>query len=274
MKKLINKLLELKRLVLQDIARSTAFLYRNYYATRRRFGWFFATTFYHIVSGAAVIFIGKAANDTALMQTLFIGTVVWTYLSTIFDEISGSICIERWESTVEYTFAAPVSRTSYLLSISLYATLFAAFRTLLLMLACIMFFDIDISMHQSCMILLVLLCSTLSCVGIGLMAATLPLISVESGAQAAYIVQGLLLIFSGIYYKIEVLPYWAQMVSNLSPIKYTLDACRKILENNNQIQHELYMIAAISVIAIPLGLYLFSLAEYYTKVVGKLKRNG
>lgn len=274
MKKLIKRTLDFKKFLLRDIARSTAFLYRNYYATKRRLGWFFATTFYHIVSGSAVIFIGKAANDEALVQTLFIGTIVWTYLSTIFDEISGSISLEKWESTVEYTFAAPVTRASHLLSISLYSTLLAGVRTLLLMSACIIFFDINITFHQSCMVIFILFISTLSCIGIGLMAAILPLISIESGPQATYIVQGILLIFSGVYYKVDILPNWAQTVSKMSPITYTLDACRKVLENNNGIQFELYMIGIISIITIPLSLYVFSIAEHYTKVVGKLKRNG
>ena len=45
-----------------------------------------------------------------------------------------------------------------------------------------------------------------SFIGIGMMAAVLPLMYVERGAQMTFVLQSLLLLVSGVYYSIEVLP--------------------------------------------------------------------
>lgn len=261
----------------KDITRGFAFIYRNACATKRNFGWFLANTFYYIISGLSIVFIGVASKDQTLTTNLFIGVLLWGYLSTIFDEIAQSITYEKWESTIEYTFMAPVSRASHLFNISLYSIIIATVRSFLLTLVCINIFDLNFLIEQYANILFIMIISTFSFVGLGLMAAVLPLFNTEHGAQAVYIVQGLLLLVSGVYYPVEILPKWVQIFSHLSPATYTLNACRKILLENTSIVYmtaEVYTLLIISLICIPLGLFVFSLAERFTKIHGKLKRNG
>ena len=66
-----------------------------------------------------------------------------------------------------------------------------------------------------------------SIVGIGMIAAILPLLYVERGAQMTFVLQSCLLLVSGVYYSIEVLPGWMQVLSRLSPATYVLDGVRK-----------------------------------------------
>ncbi len=49
-----------------------------------------------------------------------------------------------------------------------------------------------------------------SIVGIGMMAAILPLLYVERGAQMTFVLQSILLLFSGVYFSISILPQWMQ----------------------------------------------------------------
>ena len=69
----------------------------------------------------------------------------------------------------------------------------------------------------------VLVVASLSFFGIGMMTAVLPLISPEKGAQLGFIAQGMLLVVSGVYYPVEVLPQWMQWLSVISPATYALD---------------------------------------------------
>ena len=57
---------------------------------------------------------------------------------------------------------------------------------------------------------LVLAVSSISFVGLGLIAAILPVMSPERGAEATNILQGVLLLISGVYYPVSVLPNWLQ----------------------------------------------------------------
>ena len=55
-----------------------------------------------------------------------------------------------------------------------------------------------------------LVVASISFIGIGMMTAVLPLISPEKGMQLGFVAQGLLLVVSGVYYPVSVLPGWMQ----------------------------------------------------------------
>src|SRR5258707_13258814 len=66
-----------------------------------------------------------------------------------------------------------------------------------------------------------------SFIGIGVIAAILPLLYVERGAQMTFVPQSCLLLVRGGYYSIDVLPGWMQGLSHVSPATYVLDRVRK-----------------------------------------------
>ena len=72
----------------------------------------------------------------------------------------------------------------------------------------------------------VLVAGSLAFIGIGVMTAVLPLISPEKGAQLGFVAQGMLLVVSGVYYPVEVLPRWMEWLSVISPATYVLDGIR------------------------------------------------
>jgi len=137
-------------------------------------------------------------------------------------------------------------------------------------------------------VFVVLAVSTMAFVGLGLFAAVFPVMSAERGAEATHIFQGSLLLVSGVYYPIDVLPGWLQPLSAISPATYTLSACRKLfgVGNSNStaeylagaplsaVSHELLILALMGVILLPLGLLVFVRIEAWAKKTGKLKRTG
>ena len=68
--------------------------------------------------------------------------------------------------------------------------------------------------------------ASISFIGIGMMTAVLPLISPEKGTQLGFVAQGLLLVVSGVYYPVSVLPGWMQALAKISPATYALRGCR------------------------------------------------
>ena len=109
------------------------------------------------------------------------------------------------------------------------------------------------------------------------MAAIFPLLSPEKGQAATGIIQSLLLLVSGIYYEIEVLPVWLQPISKISPATYTLGSIRAAMLENASVESQLgnlFLLLIIGVLLIPLGFWVFHLGENYAKRVGRLKRSG
>jgi ABC-2 type transport system permease protein len=110
-----------------------------------------------------------------------------------------------------------------------------------------------------------------------MMTAVLPLISPEKGAQLGFVTQGVMLVVSGVYYPVEVLPAWMQWLSAVSPATYALQGIRGAIlggEGLGSMGAELLALVVIGVVAIPVGLALFSAGERYAKRHGKLKRSG
>ncbi|WP_309570618.1 ABC transporter permease [Deinococcus sp.] len=263
-----------------------AFVFRDYHLTRRYWSWVLVFTFYDMVSAASIMLIGVAAHNPRLTLTLLLGAVMWSFLGRLFGEIANSISYERWEGTIEYTFMAPVSRLTHLVGVSLFAGAYALLRGVLVFLFMGLFVDIGATLGQVVQCLVVFMVASLGFMGIGLMAAVLPVMSTENGAQATNIIQAVFLLISGVYYPVSVLPAWLQPVSAISPATYALDACRKILGVNGTgttfqpgvglgaVLPELGILLAFGAVTIPLGLYVFGKAETWAKRTGKLKRAG
>ena len=68
--------------------------------------------------------------------------------------------------------------------------------------------------------------ASISFLGIGMMTAVLPLISPEKGMQLGMVAQGLLLVVSGVYYPVSVLPAGWSRSSPISPATYALRGIR------------------------------------------------
>lgn len=274
--------------MIRTMRQGWAFVFRDAHLTRRYWSWVIVFMFYSLVSSATVTLIGVAADDFRLTLNLILGVLLWSFLSSLFNDIANSIAYERWEGTLEYTFMAPVSRLVHLSGVSFFAAIFAALRGLVIILGLMLFMPLCFRGANLPGLLLVLGVSSVAFAGLGLMAAILPVMSPEHGAQATNIFQGVLLLVSGVYYPVAILPHWLQPFSVISPATYALSASRKLLgvsspeSTCNQLVSspvsavlpELGILLLMGIVLVPLGLWVFHLAEEWAKRTGKLKRTG
>jgi ABC-2 type transport system permease protein len=260
---------------------------RNLNLVKRYWTWELVWMVYSIANSLSVSFIGLGMeylgggssniDGRFLVLYLVIGTLVWRYLSTIFYWITELISIERWEGTIEYTLMAPIRRLTHMAGQTFFAVIYSLFFTGVILGVTVLIFDLDLSNANLWGGMLMLLSGCLSFIGISVMASTLPLLFPERGAQMTHIVIALLLLISGVYYPIEVLPGFLQKAAIFSPATYVLNGVRTaLLEGTGTIQLWSFMWPALlmGVIAIPAGLWVFKQAERYAKQKGKLHRNG
>ena len=117
--------------------------------------------------------------------------------------------------------------------------------------------------------------ASLSFIGVGMMTSVLPLISPEKGAQLGFVAQGLMLVVSGVYYPVSVMPHWMQWLAKISPATYALRGDRAAIVHGAGIAWaDVWPLLLIAAAAIPLGLAIFHRGERYAKKHGKLKRSG
>jgi ABC-2 type transport system permease protein len=253
---------------------------RNIYLTKRYFLWDVAFMVWTIANTLTIVFIARAVHlgpvrENILATSLLVGAVIWAFLGIIFEFVTETVAWERWEGTIEYTFMAPLSRSMHLFGMGAFAVLYGLIRATILFFVVAAFIGIHMP-HANFAAAFALLCiASFSFIGIGMMTSVLPLISPEKGAQLGFVMQGLMLVVSGVYYPVSVMPEWMQWISKFSPATYALRGCRtSIITGAGLAWDNVWPLMIIAVVAIPLGLAIFKRGERYAKRNGKLKRSG
>ena len=262
------------------------YVQRNYFLTKRYFMWELVWLTFTTVNAMSITFIGagvelvgggEGTDTERLMTFLLVGALIWSYLSMIFDVLSETVQWERWEGTIEYTFMSPTSRVTHLLGMGVYAVVYGIIRTAVVLGVAMLAFDLDLSQANYWAALVVLAVCSISLVGFGVVAAVMPLLSPEKGQQVTYIISALLLLVSGVYYPVKVLPEWMQVAAQFSPVTYALEGSSAALLRGvgvSQLWESIWPLLVMGAVFVPLGLFVFHLGERYAKRTGKLKRSG
>jgi len=269
-----------------ELKATYAFMERNANLVKRYWSWELVWLVYSIANSLSVSYIGlgmvmiagaQKADGQYLVLYLVVGTLVWRYLSIIFYWITDVIGMERWEGTIEYTLMAPIWRVTHMAGQTIFAVLYSLVFTGIILAVTVFLFKIDLSSANMWGALLMLLAGSFSFIGFSIMGSILPLLFPERGSQMTHVIIALLLLVSGVYYPVEVLPALLQTLSKFSPATYVLDGTRLALLKGSatrELWPFIWPTLIMGLIAIPAGLWIFNQAERYAKRTGKLHRNG
>jgi ABC-2 type transport system permease protein len=263
------------------------FAERQMHVVKRYWVWEVVWLFYSLVSVLSIGFLASGLGTLGVQGGSFdlhkaqlyllIGALLWGYLSLVFMEAAYAISWERWEGTIEYTFMAPVRRVTHLFGICLFAIGYGLARTFVVLLVAIWMFNLDFSHADIIAALTVLAASTVPLIGLSILTSVLPLLSPQKGEQMSVALQGFLLLVSGVYYPLSVLPLPMQIAGAASPLTYALEGIRRSLLTGATVSDELPAIGillAMGVVMIPISLWVFAWAENRAKRLGLLKRSG
>lgn len=268
-----------------DFKASYAFIERNFNIVKRYWAWELVWLVYTVANSLAISYIGvgvekmggQGVDSKYLVLYLAVGNIVWRYLSVIFYWVTDLVGLERWEGTIEYTLMAPITRFFHMAGQTAFAIVYSLIHTGVVLIATVLFFDVELKNANLFGFLILLMVGSLSFIGISIMGSVLPLLFPERGSQMTHLIIAMLLLVSGVYYPVEVLPKWMQIASWFSPATYVLDGSREALLNGAStasLWRFILPTLLMGIIAIPIGLRIFHWAEQYAKRTGKLHRNG
>jgi ABC-2 type transport system permease protein len=262
------------------------FAERQLYVYKRYWVWELVWLFYSIVSVLSIGFLASgldtlgAGGGFDLRRTqlyLLVGALLWGYLSLVFMEAAYAIAWERWEGTIEYTFMAPVRRITHLMGICVFAIGYGLARTVIVLVVAIAIFNLDFSHANVLGAVFVLGASIVPLIGLAILTSVLPLLSPQKGEQMSFAVQGFMLLVSGVYYPLSVLPVPLQAAGALSPLTYSLAGMRHSLLDGAGVGDQLPTVGillAMGALLIPASIMVFTWAERRAKRLGLLKRSG
>lgn len=263
-----------------------AFVERQKNLWKRYWAWELVWLVYGVVNTLAVTFIAEEAGRQNLLDRrgvqdlvlfLLLGTLAWAYLSAVLDDVSLVVTWERWEGTIEHTLMAPVPRVLHLAGMCVFGVLHATVRTILIGAVALLFFNADFSAADWGAAATVLVVGSLSVSGLAVLTGILPMMYPERGSQMSFMVQAAILLVSGVYYSVDVLPAWLRAFAAVSPATYILDGVRGAIQGGKGVSdlgRELGMLLLFGAILLPLSLWVFNVAERWAKKTGRLKRMG
>ena len=256
-------------------------LYKRYWV------WEVVWVFYSLVSVLSIGYLasglgslGARSSEFDLLAAqlyLLVGSVLWSYLSMVFFEVAWAIGWERWEGTIEYTFMAPMRRVTHLLGVCVFAVVYGLARTAIIVVVVQLLFGLDLSHANLGAAALIMVASTFPLLGLGILTSILPLMSPEKGEQMAVAAQGFLLLVSGVYYPLSVLPAALRWPGYLSPMTYTLEGIRRSLleaPSTASMLPTVWLLLAMGAVLVPFSLWFFGRMERRAKRLGLLKRSG
>lgn len=280
----------MRRGIQVELRQMYSFVARNFNLVKRYWGWELVWLCYSTANALAVSFIGygvqaidsdqRVADEFTLflVSYLVIGTLMWGFMSAIFNNLSEMIAWERWEGTIEYTLMAPVRRIVQMSGQMVFAVIYSLVFNSIVGLVLAISFDINLRDADLLGALAIVLVGSVSIVGIGIMGSILPLLYPERGAQLIHIIQAGLLLVSGVYYPVSVLPEWMQFFSHFSPATYVLAGMRYTLLPDQgvgmPVSEAVPPLLVMGIIFMAFGMWAFHVAERYAKKTGRLKRNG
>ena len=219
----------------------------------------------------------RPSSGAYLTLYRIVETLVWRYLSPIFYWITDVIGLERWEGTIEYLLMAPIHRLAHMAGQTVFSVVYSLLSTGIILAACVALFDLDLAQANVLGGASVLPSGSFAFVGAGIVGSTLPLLFPERGSQMTHVIVAVLMLVSGVYYPVTVLPPLLQRLAVFSPATYVLRGVRHAMLEGAalpQLWPDTWPALLLGLLSIPIGLQVFGLAERYAKRAGKLHRNG
>ena len=180
-----------------------------------------------------VITQGNFTNP--LFPYIYLGNAFYTYVFIVMNGVSWAVIDDREHyQTLKYMYIAPIRIPFYLLGRGVAGFLTASLSVLITILAGVLFLHVSFDPLQANWLLFfvslfigVIMLSTM-----GLVLAAFSLLVVRHSSFMAEGVSGVLFLFSGAIYPLEVLPKWLQPVGFAIPITYWLELMRRSLIGN------------------------------------------
>lgn len=173
-------------------------------------------------SGLAVFTQNTGATD--FVGYIVVGTVVWMWQNIVLWDVGFSLRNEQLRGTLESNWLSPTWRFSYLLGHT--GPQVVSMLIFILITAIEFGLLFGVRLHGNLwLVLLVTLAAIPSIYGLGFAFASLVITMKEANAFV-FLIRGLVMIFCGITFPTEMLPYWMQEIAKWLPQTYLIHGMR------------------------------------------------
>lgn len=203
---------------------------------------------------------------------VLVGLAFSNYMSTAMSTFTSSLGEEQNTGTLEFVLLSPTKASTILVSLCLWDFFFVSLRIFFYFLIGTVFFGINVSKINFYAAIPVLVLTIVSFSSLGILSASFILV-LKRGDPINWFFNGASRFLGGVYFPITILPLWLQKLSYLFPITYSLRAMRMVMLMKSSIKDisgDLFALAGISLVFLPLSILCFRYALKKAKINGSL----
>ena len=203
---------------------------------------------------------------------VLVGIAFSGYMGAAMGSFTQVINEERFSGTLEAVLLSPTKISVLLICGSAWNFIFTSFRVVVYLVVGWAFFGFGLDKANIFSACVILVLTIISFSGLGIMSAACLLV-LKRGDPINWLFSGLSKFLAGVYFPISILPIWAQKISYLLPLTYSLEAIRKALITGSSIKELIVPVIALGVFCVifmPLSIFVFKFALRKTIKDGSL----
>lgn len=235
------------------------------------FGYIFTAKAMSGIRGTSLWQFQSIAGTTDYTTYMLIGTTIWMVVNSMLWSFGNSLRIEQVRGTLESNWLCPIPKVSILLGYALFQLLYTVIYIIISIVEFKIFYGFEF-VGSPMLALEIFLISIPSVFGIGFIFSSLVMWAKQISSMV-FLVRGIMTIFCGITYPLNVLPKWMKTVSNIIPVTHTVNALRNVIAAGatfSDISYEMRFLAISGIILLALGFISFSFTQHKVKETGSL----
>jgi ABC-2 type transport system permease protein len=213
-----------------------------------------------------------AGTDGDYFSFVLIGVAFGAYFNAGLTSYSSSLREAQKTGTLEAMLMTPASLPAIVTGSAAWSYIFTSFRVLVYLMVGMLVSDLRFAGANYLAALAGLLLAVISFASIGIIAAGVIMV-VKRGNPVTIIFASVANLVSGVYYPIEVLPEWLQVIARLMPLTYALRLMRQSLlagASWSDLANDFLALIIFAAILFPLSLMVFRAAVQRARLEGSL----
>jgi len=253
-----------------ELNKYLASAYKNWIISKRNIFTLFELFFWPMISLLSIGLLTRFLNvGGSMVSFLLVGAIALTILQVAQIDVAYVLLFDMWSKSIKNTFVAPIQSYHLVFGATLFGILRGSVVFIILAIVSRYLFGFDFQAGGLLPVLIFLAGVFATAAVIGITVCISILTFGQKADVAAWSLSGLILLVSGIYYPVEVLPPVLQALARALPLTYFLEYYRSIFIPG---PHHLAMGAFLAVFYLVLGLILFDRAIERARRTGILLR--
>jgi ABC-2 type transport system permease protein len=253
-----------------ELNKYLASAYKNWLISKRNIFTLFELFFWPMISLLSIGLLTRFLQvEGSMVSFLLVGAIALTILQVAQIDVAYVLLFDMWSKSIKNTLIAPIRSYHLVLGATLFGILRGSvvFFILAIVSRYLFGFDFQVGGLLPVVIFLAGVYATAAVIGITVCVSILTF--GQKADVAAWSLSGMILLVSGIYYPVEVLPPLLQSLARAIPLTYFLEYYRSVFIPS---PHHLATGAFLAVFYLGLGLILLDVAIERARRTGVLLR--